>query len=134
MYLLDTNICIYVMKDSFPSLTERLLSTDPYQVAISAITIYELEYGAAKSKWGERTRDKLYAFLSPFSIIPFDAYDAAAAGRLRWLLAKQGSPVGPYDIQIAAQAFARDMTVVTHNVKEFSRIPGLKVEDWITLS
>lgn len=79
MYLLDTNICIYVMKDSFPSLTERLLSTNPDQVAISAVTIYELEYGAAKSKWGERTRDKLYAFLSPFSIIPFDAYDAAAA-------------------------------------------------------
>ena len=134
MYLLDTNICIYVMKDSFPTLTKRLLSTDPSDVAISAVTIYELEYGAAKSRWGERTRDKLYAFLSPFSIIPFDAYDAAAAGYIRWLLAQHGSPIGPYDIQIAAQAFARDMTVVTHNTREFERIPNLKVEDWISLS
>lgn len=134
MYLLDTNICIYVMKNSFPSLTERLLNTDPANVAISAITVYELEYGAAKSRWGDRTRDKLYAFLSPFSVLPFDAYDAAAAGYLRCLLAQQDSPIGPYDIQIAAQAFARDLTVVTHNTKEFARIPDLKVEDWISLS
>ena len=119
MYLLDTNICIFVMKDSFPSLTSRLLSMDPADIAVSAVTIYELEYGAAKSKWGDRTRDKLYAFLSPFRILPFDAYDAAAAGHLRWLLSQQGSPIGPYDVQTAAQAIVRDMTVVTRNTGEF---------------
>jgi len=64
--------------------------------------------------------------VSPFSIIPFDAYDTAATGQLRWLMVQQGTPNGSYDIQIAAQAFARDMTVVTHNISEFSRIPGLK--------
>lgn len=134
MYLLDTNICIHVMKNNFPALTERLLSIDPEKVAISSISLYELEYGAAKSNWGERTRENLYAFLSPFTILPFDAKDAACAGRLRALLAKQGSPIGPYDIQIAAQGYARGLTVVTHNIKEFSRIPGLKVEDWVQLS
>ena len=134
MYLLDTDICIYLMKDSFPALTKRLLSEDPNNVAISAITVYELEYGAAKSRWSERTRDALYSFLAPFNIIPFDAGDAAAAGQLRSFLAQQGSPIGPYDIQIAAQAFVRDMTVVTQNVREFSRVPDLKIEDWVILS
>ena len=134
MYLLDTNVCIHVMKNTFPALTARLLSMDPNEIAISSITLYELEYGAAKSNWGERTRDNLYAFLAPFTILSFDARDAACAGRIRALLAKQGSPIGPYDIQIAAQGFARGLTVVTHNVREFSRVPDLKVEDWVQLS
>ena len=82
MYLLDTNICIYIMKNRFPRLTEHLLSMDPEQVAISSITLFELEYGAAKSNWGTKTRENLYAFLSPFSILPFDSRDAAYAGNL----------------------------------------------------
>ena len=134
MYLLDTNICIYLMKDHIPALTKRLLSENPDNVAVSSITVYELEYGAAKSMWGDRTRDKLYSFLAPFTIVPFDAADAASAGYIRALLAQQGSPVGPYDVQIAGQALAREMTVVTHNVKEFSRVPGLKIEDWAGLA
>lgn len=134
MYLLDTNICIYIMKNTFPRLTERLLETEPDDVAISSITLFELEYGACKSKWGEQTRDKLYTFLAPFNILPFDDKDAVCAGYLRALLSKQGSPIGPYDIQIAAQAYARGLTVVTRNTKEFLRIPGLKVEDWLKLS
>lgn len=134
MYLLDTNICIYVMKDVFPSLSERLFRENPDNIAISAITLYELEYGAAKSRWGERTRDNMYLFLSPFTILPFDAKDAAAAGYIRAFLAEAGSPIGPYDIQIAAQGLSRDMTVVTHNTKEFARVPGLRTEDWIRLS
>ena len=134
MYLLDTNICIYIMKNRFPRLTEHLFSMDPEQVAISSITLFELEYGAAKSNWGTKTRENLYAFLSPFSILPFDSRDAAYAGNLRALMASQGSPIGPYDIQIAAQGLARDLTVVTHNVSEFSRIPDLKTEDWLMLA
>lgn len=134
MYLLDTNICIYLMKDTFPALTEKLLSHDPEEFAISSVTLYELEYGAAKSRWGNRTREKLYTFLSPFTVLPFDADDAITAGNLRALLAAKGSPVGPYDIQIAAQAYARGLTVITHNIDEFSRVPNLKVEDWTLLS
>ena len=134
MYLLDTNICIYIMKNRFPKATERLLSLNPEQVCISSVTLFELEYGAAKSKWGEKNQEKFYSFLTPFRIIPFDAYDAACAGRLRSYLETEGSPIGPYDVQIAAQGLARDLTVVTHNVKEFSRVPDLKVEDWLLLA
>ena len=134
LYLLDTNMCIYIMKNSFPAATKHLLSLSPDEVSVSSVTLFELEYGAAKSNWGARTRENLYAFLSPFSIIPFDAGDAACAGRLRAELAAQGSPVGPYDIQIAAQALARDLTVVTHNTGEFSRVQGLKIEDWLLLA
>ena len=134
MYLLDTNICIYIMKNSYPALTDRLLRCKPEDVAISSITLFELEYGACKSRWGDRTRDKLYTFLAPFNILPFDDKDAVCAGYLRALMAREGSPIGPYDIQIAAQAYSRDLTIVTRNTKEFSRILDLKVEDWLKLS
>ena len=133
-YLLDTNICIFLLKNSFPSMTERMLMLDPDDFAISSITLSELEYGASKSKWGERTRDNLYAFLAPFTVLPFDSNDAIAAGRIRALLESQGTPIGAYDVQIAAQAYMRELSVITHNADEFSRVPGLKVEDWVLLS
>ena len=131
MYLLDTNICVYLMKNSYPALTAKLLSLNPADVAISSVTVFELEYGAAKSKWGEKTRQNLAMFLAPFSILPFDAKDAAAAGTIRAYLEQQGSPVGPYDVQIAAQGLAKNITVVTHNTREFGRVPNLKLEDWV---
>ena len=131
MYLLDTNICIYVMKNTYNSLTERLLATNPDDVAVSAITVYELEYGAAKSNWGERTRENMRIFLSPFTILSFDSKDAIVAGQIRAHLASRGDLIGPYDIQIAAQGIARNLTVVTHNTDEFSRVPGLKLNDWV---
>ena len=80
MYLLDTNICIYFMKNTYPDLTQKLLSMDPADLMISSVTVFELEYGAAKSKWGERTRQKLAMFLAPFNILAscirpiFDTY------------------------------------------------------------
>ena len=131
MYLLDTNICIYFMKNMYPELTEKLLSTDPASLLISSVTVYELEYGAEKSNWGEKSRQRLALFLAPFKILPFTADDAVTAGKIRACLEKQGKPIGPYDIQIAAQAFTRDITLVTHNTGEFSRVPKLKLEDWV---
>ena len=131
MYLLDTNICICFMKNMYPELTEKLLSTDPASLLISSVTVYELEYGAEKSNRGEKSRQRLALFLAPFKILPFTADDAVTAGKIRACLEKQGKPIGPYDIQIAAQAFTRDITLVTHNTSEFSRVPNLKVEDWI---
>ena len=131
MYLLDTNICIYLMKDMYPQLTSRLLSCSPHDLLISTVTLFELEYGAARSSWGERTRQKLAMFLAPFNIIAFSAEDAAIAGKLHGYLEKHGQPIGPYDVQIAAQALSRDVTLVTHNVDEFQRIPMLKLEDWV---
>ena len=131
MYLLDTHICIYLMKKSFPALTDKVLSMDPEDLSISSVTVCELEYGAAKSSRSEETRLKLAMFLAPFNIIPFDSGDASSAGMIRALLEKKGTPIGPYDIQIAAQGLSRGLTVVTHNQSEFSRVPGLKTEDWV---
>lgn len=130
MYILDTNICIYFMKNTYPRLTERLFSCNPSTLFISSVTVFELEYGAAKSRWGERTRQNLALFLAPFTILPFDASDAAIAGKLRYSLEQKGKPIGSYDIQIAAQGLARSLPIVTHNTDEFRRVPGLLVEDW----
>ena len=130
MYLLDTNICIYFMKNTYPALTEKILSSDPTDLLISSVTVFELAYGAAKSNWGERNREKLAFFLAPFNILPFTADDAIVAGRIRSGLEKQGSPIGLYDVQIAAQAYSRKLILVTHNTGEFCRIPDLKLEDW----
>ena len=131
MYLLDTNTCIYFMKDIYPSLTEKIMSLSPEEICISSVTVFELEYGAAKSNWGDRTRHKLAIFLSPFTILPFDTDDAVEAGRIRGDLKQKGTPIGPYDVQIAGQGLAKDLIVVTHNAAEFSPVSGLRLEDWV---
>lgn len=130
MYLLDTNICIYAMKGKYPVLTEKLFQTPPDQVAVSSVTVSELEYGAAKSKWGTRTRIRMQLFLSAFTVLPFTERDAVLSGRLRAELAMRGTPIGPYDIMIAAQGISRNLVVVTHNTDEFSRVPDICLEDW----
>lgn len=130
MYLLDTNVCIHFMKNSVPILTDRLLAHDPSELAISSITVLELEYGAAKSNWGSKTRNQMKMFLAPFTILPFDANDAIAAGRIRRFLETKGTVIGAYDILIAAQGLSRGLTVVTHNTGEFNRVPNFKLEDW----
>ena len=130
MYLLDTNICIYALKNKFPELTEKLLQVDPNDMAVSSVTVGELEYGAAKSKWGEQTRTNPYLFLSSFTILPFTADDGIAFGRLRAELERKGTPIGPYDMMIAAQAITRSNTLITHNTDEFLRVSQLAVEDW----
>ncbi len=131
MYLLDTNICIYVMKNSHPGLTQKVFSFAPSELCISSITVFELEYGAAKSNWGEKTGQNMQMFLAPFNIIDYDSKDAISTGIIRGFLEKHGSPIRPYDVQIAGQAVARSMTLVTHNIGEFGRVPRLKVEDWV---
>ena len=130
MYLLDTNICIYLLKNRYPVLSAKIMQVHPSELAVSAVTVYELEYGAAKSKWGERTRENLSLFLSGFEIVPFDASDAMTAAQIRAFLEEHGKSIGAYDIQIAAQGVSRGWTVVTHNTGEFCRVPGLTVEDW----
>ena len=130
-YLLDTNICIYAMNYRYPKLKQKLLTVLPDDIAVSSITVGELEYGAAKSKWGDRTRQTMYAFLSNYTILPFDHADAICFGNLRAALASAGTPIGAYDVMIAAQGLAKGLTVVTHNTGEFSRVPGLNLEDWV---
>lgn len=130
MYLLDTNICIFALKGKFPALTEKLLSVHPDEIVISSVTVFELEYGAAKSKWGDRTREILHEFLSSYDILPFTVEDAAVCGQLRAALSAAGTPIGAYDVMIAAQGAVRGLTVVTNNTGVFSRVPGLHLEDW----
>lgn len=131
MFLLDTNICIYFMNNRYPSLTKKLMSHHPSELLISSITVYELQYGAEKSNWGEKTKQKMAMFLAPFNILPFDSDDACVAARIRASLQKQGTIIGPYDIQLAGQAVSKNLTIVTHNTGEFSRVPGIHMEDWV---
>ena len=130
-YLLDTNICVYAINNRHPKLTNKILTILPDEIAVSSITVGELEYGAAKSKWGDRTRQTLYAFLSNYTILPFDSADAICFGNLRAALALTGTPIGAYDVMIAAQGLTKGLTVVTHNTVEFSRVPKLGLEDWV---
>jgi tRNA(fMet)-specific endonuclease VapC len=129
MYLIDTNICIYAMKGLFPAMNRRLIDNRE-QIFVSSVTVGELEYGATKSRWSERTRQIFQAFLANYIIVPFDENDAIVFGKIRAQLATNGTPIGAYDAMIGAQGVARNLTVVTHNTKEFRRIPGLLLEDW----
>ena len=129
-YLFDTNCCIYGIKGSFQSLTDRLMEIRPGEIAISTITLGELEYGAAKSKREDKTREVLRRFLSSYEILPFTVGDAAVCGQIRAVLTAAGTPIGAYDVMIAAQGAARGLTVVTNNTGEFSRVPRLHLEDW----
>ena len=130
MYLLDTNIVGYMMKGLYPHLNEKVLSILPSEIAISSMTLFEMEYGAAKKNWGEQLRNRMYLMISPFTILPFEPEDAVLAGQIRADLARHGENISICDVLIAAHGISRRMTVVTHNVREFKRVPGIKLEDW----
>lgn len=127
-YLLDTNAVIVLLNDAQSPLARRTRLSDPKELAISSIVIYELFYGAYKSQRFERNIALVENL--QFEILPFDKEDARQAGEIRTILALQGKPIGPYDILIAGQAKARDIILITHNTEEFSRVNGLVVEDW----
>ena len=131
MYLLDTNICIYIINKQPKNVLKKILTLNPQDIKISSISVAELEYGAAKSKRRDQNRSALRNFLSSFEIIPFDTRDAEIFGIIRAELEHQGSPIGPYDMQLAAQALARDLTFITNNTAEFKRIAKLKLENWV---
>ena len=131
MYLLDTNICIYAINGRHPNLTRRLLTVHPDDIRISSITVGEMEYGSAKSHWGERTRETMHASLSNFTVLPFTEKDAVVFGTLRAMLEKMGTPIGVLDAMIGAQGISNGLRIVTHNTGEFSRLPGAMLEDWV---
>ena len=131
MFLLDTNICIYAINGRHPRLTKKLLSVHPSEILVSSITVGEMEYGAAKSHWGERTRQIMHAFLANYDTLPFTEQDAALFGAFRAQLEAAGITIGVLDVMIAALGVANNLTVVTHNTREFIRIPGIKLEDWV---
>jgi tRNA(fMet)-specific endonuclease VapC len=130
MYLLDTNICIYAINGRNPKVIDALKRLTIGEIALSSVTLAELEYGASKSAHRDRNRLMLVGFASPFRVLPFDGKDAEVFGILRAHLERAGTPIGPYDLQIAAQAICRGCVLVTNNIREFERIPGLKIENW----
>ena len=130
-YLLDTNICIYALKNRPPEVLERLRSIGRAAVAVSVITVLELRHGADKSQFPEPSHSRLDVFLGPIRILPFEEDDARICGRIRAHLDRLGRPIGDLDSLIAAQALSRDLILVTNNLREFERVPDLRTENWV---
>jgi tRNA(fMet)-specific endonuclease VapC len=130
-YLLDTDTCIALIKRKPRRALDRLLGLSVGAVGLSSITLAELLYGVAKSEQKERNRQALEEFLLPLEIADFEAKAAAAYGLVRAGLEKDGKPIGPLDTLIGAHALSLGVVLVTHNTREFRRIPNLKLADWI---
>ena len=128
-FLLDTNICIYALKQN-EAVLGRLLSERPIDVGLSVITEAELRTRAAKSLSSTKTIRLLENFLRPLTVVDFTSDDARAYATVRSRLEKSGMPIGPLDTLIAAQALARKLTLVSNNTREFNRIAGLRLENW----
>ena len=128
-YLLDTNICIYIIKQHPKHVIEHLRTLLVGDVAISAITLAELEYGAAKSSRPEQNREALIAFTAPLEVLPFDDDASLHYGEIRADLERSGMVIGAMDMLIAAHALSRSLKLVTNNSREFQRIHGLDIEN-----
>jgi tRNA(fMet)-specific endonuclease VapC len=127
-YLLDANAIIALLNDTTSPIARRVRRHAPRDFGLSAVVVHELYYGAFKSQRVEQNVARVDAL--QFSVLEFDEDDARHAGQIRAHLASKGTPIGPYGVLIAGQARARELTLVTHNTREFRRVPGLKVEDW----
>ena len=128
-YVLDTNTLIYYFK-GMGNVANHLLEKAPNDIEIPVIVLFELEVGIAKSVSPRKRKQQLQEFLSLVTLIPFDYAEAKYAADIRVKLEKKGTPIGPYDLLIAASAMAQNSTLVTHNKKEFDRVGRLKTVDW----
>jgi tRNA(fMet)-specific endonuclease VapC len=128
-YLLDTNILVYLDKRLGRCL-EQLQQHAPQDIVLSSVSLMEIEYGLARSERPDHMRHFMGGMRARYAVLDFDAPSAERAGQLKALLAAKGLPIGPFDLQIAGIALAHQLTVVTHNTREFSRVPGLRIEDW----
>ena len=129
-FVLDTNTCIYALKLQ-GRVVDRLRDLSPDHLGITIVTVAELWFGAHKSARASAARREIDAFLEPFAVLPFDLEAAEAYARTRFVLERSGRPIGERDLLIASIALARGLTVVTHNLSEFARVPGLPTEDWL---
>ena len=129
-HLLDTNICVAVIRQRSPRVLARLQRMTPGSVGVSMVTVLELQFGAAKSLHPRRNRAALEQFLLPLEILDYGAAAAFQYGEVRARLEKAGTPIGPLDTLIAAHAKSLNTTLVTNNLAEFRRVAGLRVEDW----
>ncbi|OON34718.1 VapC toxin family PIN domain ribonuclease [Izhakiella australiensis] len=128
-YLLDTNTCIFTIRNKPAHVRERF-SLNTSRLCISSVTLMELIYGAEKSQAPERNLAVLEGFIARLDVLNYDAPAAAHSGQIRAELSRQGLPVGPFDLMIAGHARSRGLIVVTNNTREFARINGLRIEDW----
>lgn len=128
--MLDTDVCIYLIKNSRPAVLKTLLAKEPAQLFLSSIVVAELYSGVYKSRRVENNLTALLLFLKDFTILAFDQKASEACGRVRAELEAKGQPIGPYDTQVAAHALSANKVLVTHNTREFSRVPELAIEDW----
>lgn len=131
MLMLDTNICIYIIKQRPPEVLEHFRDYQIGDIAISSVTLAELRYGVAKSQQKNKNAKALDEFIIPLEILPFDEAATLAYGEVRATLEKLGTPIGSMDLLIAAHAVSLGVTLVTNNVREFIRVPGLNVIDWV---
>lgn len=129
-YMLDTNICIYVMNNRPEQVLERFKDALDSGLCISSITLAELEYGMQHSSNPAKNEQALLRFLAPISILPFGPAAASEYGAIRAKLQAAGKPIGPLDMLIAAHAKSEEMVLVTNNVQEFARVEGLEIENW----
>jgi tRNA(fMet)-specific endonuclease VapC len=129
--LLDTDTCIYLINRDRPRVLAQLQRFHPMNIAVSSLTVAELAWGVAKSG-SPRNRSALESFIASLTVMPFDASAAFVYGDLRARLQRAGTPIGPIDMLIAAHALSLDMTLVTNNVREFKRVPALRIENWTT--
>ena len=130
MYILDTNICIFLKNKKPPHVLEKLKTVIGQPLYISSVTVAELQFGVYNSQYPEKNRVSLLEFLAPFQLLDFDDEDAEQFGMTKKKLRERGTPIGPYDLLIASQALAKKLTLVTNNTDEFARIDGLRLEDW----
>lgn len=129
-YLIDTNICIYVINKRPINIIRKFKEISIGDIGISSITLAELQYGVSKSKNIEKNQQRLNEFLAPFEILAFDEMATQYYGELRVWLEKSGNVIGPLDMLIAAHALSADLVLITNNEKEFKRVKGLSVENW----
>ncbi|MBI9083210.1 MAG: type II toxin-antitoxin system VapC family toxin [Desulfobacterales bacterium] len=129
MFVLDTNTLIYFFKGE-GRVAERLLSVSPQEIGLPSMVLFELEVGIAKSTRPEKRTRQLEEMLALIQVLPFGLEEARCAALIRAELERQGSPIGPYDILIAATAMVRGAILVTRNTREFERIQGLRLQDW----
>ena len=130
VYLLDTNTCVRYLNGHSVNVRDRLRRTPAAQIVVCSVVKAELYAGAAKSTDPARTRANQDRFLAPLVSLPFEDAAADTYGRIRAALERAGTPIGPYDLQIAAIALTHGCMLVTHNTREFGRIPGLALDDW----
>jgi tRNA(fMet)-specific endonuclease VapC len=129
-YLLDTNVCAMYLNGRSASVRDRILSTPSDEMAVCSVVKAELFYGAMRSNNPDRTLERQQNFLGRFVSLPFGDEAALIGGRVRAHLASSGTPIGSYDLLIATIALANNLTLVTHNTREFERVDGLQLEDW----